>query len=128
MHRMDFLKRRAMAFLESARADLNRGDHDLVLFHVEQFLQLYLKHLIYKKVGDYPKTHSLIRLIKIIIEVYNDEKIKEFYERYLETLYLLEEAYISSRYLPRDYDEEIAERILNFAEIAKEVLEWLEGI
>jgi len=44
----------------------------------------------------------------------------------LEILYLLEEAYISSRYLPREYDKDIAERILKFAEKVLEVLEWLE--
>ncbi|PUA32578.1 MAG: hypothetical protein B7O98_06280 [Zestosphaera tikiterensis] len=122
----DFLRRRAKAFLESARADFSRGDHDLVLFHVEQFLQLYLKHLIYKKVGDYPKTNSLTHLMKLIMKIYSDEKLSEFYEKYLEVLYLLEEAYISSRYLPRQYDREIAERILKFAEKTLEVLEWLE--
>jgi len=53
-------------------------------------------------------------------------KLSEFYEKYLEVLYLLEEAYISSRYLPRQYDREIAERILKFAEKTLEVLEWLE--
>ena len=31
------LKRRARAFLESAKADFDRGGYDLVLFYVEQF-------------------------------------------------------------------------------------------
>ena len=39
---------------------------------------------------------------------------------------LLEEAYITSRYLPREYDEQIARRALEFAEKALEVMEWLE--
>ena len=39
---------------------------------------------------------------------------------------LLEEAYITSRYLPKKYDEEIARRVLEFAERALEVMEWLE--
>ncbi|MCD6515493.1 MAG: HEPN domain-containing protein [Candidatus Odinarchaeota archaeon] len=123
---VDFLKRRAKAFLESAQADFDRGGYDLVLFHVEQFLQLYLKHLLYRKIGDFPKTYSVVRLVKDVIKVYNDDRLKEFYKKNLETLYLLEEAYISSRYLPREYDEDIAERILKFAEKVLEVLEWLE--
>ena len=41
-------------------------------------------------------------------------------------LYLLEEAYISSRYIPREYDKEIAKRVLDFAEKIMEVLECLE--
>ncbi len=123
---VDFLKRRAKAFLESAQADFARGNYDLVLFHVEQFLQLYLKHLLYKKIGDFPKTHSVVRLIKDVIRVYSGDRLREFYEKNLETLYLLEEAYISSRYLPREYDKDIAERVLKFAEKILEVLEWLE--
>ncbi len=40
------MKKRARAFLEDAKTDYTRGYYDLVLFHVEQFLQLYLKYLI----------------------------------------------------------------------------------
>ncbi|MCD6487905.1 MAG: HEPN domain-containing protein [Desulfurococcales archaeon] len=125
-HYGDFLKRRAKAFLDDARIDFSRGVYDLVLFHVEQFLQLYLKYLLYRKIGDYPKTHSLIRLIREVIKVYGNSLLQRFYNENLETLYLLEEAYISSRYLPRQYDKEIAERILEFAGRALEVMEWLE--
>jgi len=123
---VNLLKRRAKAFLESARADYARGDYDLVLFHIEQFLQLYLKYLLYRRIGDYPKTHSLIRLLRDVMRVYGDNVLKEFYEENMEALYLLEEAYIASRYLPREYDREIAERILGFAKKALEVLECLE--
>jgi len=122
----DLLKKRAKAFLESAQTDFAKSNYDLVLFHVEQFLQLYLKHLLYMKIGDYPKTHSVVRLTRDLVKVYSEDRLKEFYERNLEILYLLEEAYISSRYLPREYDKDIAERILKFAEKALEVLEWLE--
>jgi len=82
--------------------------------------------LLYRKIGDFPKTYSVVRLVKDVIKVYNNDRLKEFYKKNLETLYLLEEAYISSRYLPREYDEDIAERILKFAEKVLEVLEWLE--
>ena len=120
------LKGRAKAFLEDAKVDFTRGDYDLVLFHVEQFLQLFLKYLLYQKIGDYPKTHSVVRLVRDLIKVYESNGLQEFYDESLETLYLLEESYIASRYLPREYDKEIAEIILKFSEKALEVLEWLE--
>jgi len=120
------LRRRARAFLESAKADFNRGDYDLVLFHVEQFLQLYVKYLLYLSLGDYPKTHSLTRLLKDLKKVRQEDVLKRFYDENLEMINLLEEAYITSRYLPREYDEEIARRALEFAEKALEVMEWLE--
>ena len=120
------MKRRARAFLESAKAYFNRGDYDLVLFHVEQFLQLYVKYLLYLSLGDYPKTHSLTRLLKDLKKVRQEDVLKRFYDENLEMINLLEEAYITSRYLPREYDEEIARRALEFAEKALEVMEWLE--
>lgn len=40
---------------------------------------------------------------------------------------LLEDAYISSRYLPRSFSREVAERALTFAERLLEVFSWLEG-
>ena len=122
----EVLRRRARAFLESAKADFNRGDYDLVLFHVEQFLQLYVKYLLYQSLGDYPKTHSLTRLLKDLKKVRQEDVLKRFYDENLEMINLLEEAYITSRYLPREYDEEIARRALEFAEKALEVMEWLE--
>ena len=82
--------------------------------------------MLYKKVGDYPKTHSIIRLIRHVMRIYGEQELKEFYKENLEILYLLEEAYIASRYLPREYDKEIAERALRFAFKALEVLECLE--
>jgi len=122
----EVLRKRARAFLESAKADFNRGDYDLVLFHVEQFLQLYVKYLLYLSLGDYPKTHSLTRLLKDLKKVRQEDVLKRFYDENLEMINLLEEAYITSRYLPREYDEEIARRALEFAEKALEVMEWLE--
>jgi len=120
------LKKRARAFLESAKADFERGDYDLVLFHVEQFLQLYLKYLLYLKLGDYPKTHSVTRLLRDLRKVRRETVLDKFYDENLEMINLLEEAYITSRYLPREYDEEIARRALKFAERAFEVMECLE--
>ena len=122
----EVLRKRARAFLESAKADFNRGDYDLVLFHVEQFLQLYVKYLLYLSLGDYPKTHSLTRLLKDLKKVRQEDVLKRFYDENLEMINLLEEAYITSRYLPREYDEEIARRALEFAEKALEVMECLE--
>lgn len=122
----ELLRRRALSFLMDARVDFERGDYDLVLFHVEQFIQLYIKYLLYRRIGDYPKSHSIVRLMRDLARVYGDESLNEFIGGNLETLYLLEEAYISSRYLPREYDAEIASRILRFGEKILEVFRCLD--
>ena len=120
------LKRRALGFLENAKDNFGRGEYDLTLFHVEQFLQLYLKYLLYEKVGAYPKTYSLIYLFKEAMKVFEDDEVREFFDKNLEAINLLEDAYVTSRYLPREYDEKIAEKMLDFAKEALEVLRCLE--
>jgi HEPN domain-containing protein len=122
----DLLKKRALSFLRDAKTDFENGDYDLVLFHVEQFVQLYSKYLMYRKIGDYPKTHSLMRLLNEIVKIYSGCGLKELLNEYLEAFYLLEESYISSRYLPREYDRNIASRILNLSEKLLEVFKCLE--
>jgi HEPN domain-containing protein len=122
----DLLKKRVLSFLRDAKTDFENGDYDLVLFHVEQFVQLYSKYLMYRKIGDYPKTHSLMRLLNEIVKIYSDCGLKELLNEYLEAFYLLEESYISSRYLPREYDRNIASRILNLSEKLLEVFKCLE--
>lgn len=78
----DFLKRRALDFLACAESDFERGRYSLVLFHVEQFLQLYLKHLLYRKIGDFPKTHSIIRLPKDLEFSRKALKVVEWLEKH----------------------------------------------
>ena len=97
-----------------------------MLLHVEQSMQLRLKYLIYLNIGDHPKTHSLTHLVGDVVELYKDAVLEEFYSENMELFYLLEEAHITSRYLPRSYEEEIAKRTLKFSEAAKEILECLE--
>ena len=122
----ELLKRRALSFLRDAVIDYEREDYDLALFHVEQFVQLYSKYLLYKRIGDYPKTHSVIRLLKDLVKVYGDCELSKVISENLEALYLLEESYVSSRYIPREYDKEIASKMLKLAEKMHEVFRCLE--
>jgi len=124
----ELLRKRALSFLRDARGDFEHGDYDLVLFHVEQLIQLYSKYLLYKRVGDYPKTHSIVRLLKDVAKVYDSRELNDFLSRNLEAIYLLEEAYISSRYLPREYDENIAAKVLKLGEEILEVFRCLESL
>lgn len=123
----ELLKRRALSFLRNARSSFELGEYDIALFNMEQFIQLYSKYLLYRRIGDYPKTHSIIRLLKDIARVYDAKELENFIEDNLEGLYLLEEAYISSRYLPREYDMNIAEKLLKLSEKALEVFKCLES-
>ncbi|MEM3694333.1 MAG: HEPN domain-containing protein [Candidatus Bathyarchaeia archaeon] len=89
----ELLKKRALSFFRDAQSDYEHGEYHLVLFHVEQSIQLYSKYLLYRRIGDYPKTHSIIKLLKDLVKVYAYEELNRFMNNNLEALYLLEEAY-----------------------------------
>jgi len=56
---MSFLRDRAEEFLDNAKYNLGKGFYNLVMFDIEQFIQLYSRFLIYLKLGDYPKTRDV---------------------------------------------------------------------
>jgi len=121
----NLLKRRALAFLETAKFNLDKANYDLAIFSIEQFMQLYTKYLLFKKIGDYPKTHSLTHLLRTLNQLINS-KLSSFIDKNLGIINFLEEAYISSRYLPRRYDEDIASKAYLLSKEALEVFEWIE--
>ncbi|MCD6244798.1 MAG: HEPN domain-containing protein [Candidatus Korarchaeota archaeon] len=113
------LRRRSKAFLERAIDSLNSGDYDIASFLSEQAVQLYLKSLLLEKLGDYPRTHSISTLLSIIKEIPSCDRLMELLERSRTEIRLMEDAYIASRYLAREYTREEAEVLVN---LAKEVL------
>jgi len=66
---------------------------------------------------DFPRTHSLIRLLKLAARAYDNEKeINKFLTGYRETINDLEEAYLTSRYLPVEFYPEQIQKMRNFVE------------
>ncbi|MEM1850021.1 MAG: HEPN domain-containing protein [Desulfurococcaceae archaeon] len=122
----EILRRRAESFLRHAIDDFDRRDYDLVLFHVEQAIQLYAKYLLYRRLGDFPKTHSIVGLLKDLVKIYGSKELESVIGSHIELLYLLEESYITSRYIPREYDPEIVTRALELGKKLLEVFKWLE--
>ena len=107
------LRRRSKAFLERAIDSLNSGDYDIASFLSEQAVQLYLKSLLLEKLGDYPRTHSISILLSIIKEIPSCDRLMELLERSRTEIRLMEDAYIASRYLAREYTREEAEVLVN---------------
>lgn len=64
MSKLDFLKERAIEFWETAQYLFEKGRYNLSAFNLEQAIQLWLKYLIGKKVGEWPKTQYLNELIE----------------------------------------------------------------
>jgi HEPN domain-containing protein len=60
----ELLRLRAETFLRNAERLYAKGEYDLAAFGVEQYCQLMLKYKLLLKTGAYPRTHSLIRLVR----------------------------------------------------------------
>ncbi len=109
----EVLKERAEAFLRNAKNLLKEGEYDLAAFSIEQYCQLILKYKLLIKTGTYPRTHSLIRLIRELARVVRDA------EKLLDDIIMItkiEDSYIGSRYLPRRYEKAEVEAMLKYIE------------
>ena len=104
------LKRRSMSFLEEAERLYGEAKYDLAAFMAEQACQLYLKYKLLIHVGTYPRTHSVKHLLSELAKL--KPELSEMLDRYALELGALEDAYIASRYLPREYSRGEVERLL----------------
>jgi len=121
---VDVFLDRAKKFESASEHFFKEGIYDLSAFHIEQSLQLYLKYILAKEIGYFPKTHSLSRLFKELSKI--DKKFKEFYEKNEIILKLVEDAYLLARYFPRDYSKrEVSKMIDVLKRFKEEFREWL---
>ncbi len=112
------LKRRGRASLELAEYSLSRGFHDMAVFHAHQAIELFVKGVLLKLVGTYPRTHDLMELLDDWLSEKCDLISKLLDERG-ERIDHLTDAYFSSRYSERSFRRELAS---SFIELAREVL------
>ncbi|MGC9174960.1 MAG: HEPN domain-containing protein [Thermoprotei archaeon] len=107
------LKRRAEAFLRNAQSLFESGDYDLAMFSLEQHCQLLVKYYLFYLDGTYPRTHSLTQLLRELAK--HNEGVSQLLhgESYLYVT-KLEDAYVASRYIPREYDREEVGPTLRF--------------
>jgi len=124
----DLLRTRAFEFLETARFHMEKEYYALAIFSLEQALQLFLKSRLLSNGVDYPKIHSVVRLLEILGEITSSEKCREtissLLDKYALELGLVEDADITSRYMVRIYKKAEAEKIFKAVEeIIKLVME-----
>ena len=117
-----YLLRRARGFLETAEYLLDQGVYDLAAFNLEQALQLLLNYKLLLLAGDYPRTHSIRRLFRALIEITGDDELEKFYLENIDVIGNIESAYIASRYLPVEFEKKEVENMLVFV---KKVFEKL---
>jgi len=110
----ELLRSRAESFLRNAQRLIEEGEADIAVFSLEQYCQLILKYKLLVYTGSYPRTHSIRLLIRELGRV--DPRILVLVSdvRNLHYVARLEEAYISSRYLPYKYTIEEVKDISRF--------------
>jgi len=116
------LLKRSKDFLETAEYQIGKGFYDLAAFSLEQALQLFLKAKVLAEGVDYPRTHSVRALLEILSELVPVDKkssVKGVLENYLLELGVLEDAYITSRYLMREFTRQEVEKL---AKAVKEIM------
>ena len=117
---------RSREFLETAEFQVSRGLFGIAVFSLEQALQLFLKSRMLVAGADYPRTHGVRALLEILSDLEVDEKkrvMKKVLRDYLFELGTLEDAYIASRYVMREFTEEEARRLMK---MVKEVMSHVE--
>jgi len=121
---IDLMRRRARSFASNAKHLIKEGVYDLAAFNAEQAAQLYLKATLLELIGDYPRTHSLITLLSELRRV-DEDVITRFVRENRLKLHALEDAYLTSRYFVKEFDESDAEELL---EISEEVIRLCEEL
>jgi len=120
------LLKRSRDFLETAEYQTGKGFYDLAAFSLEQAMQLFLKAKVLAEGVEYPRTHSVRTLLEILSDLVPENKksiVKSILENYLMELGMLEDAYITSRYLMREFTRREAERLTKAVkEIMKNVV------
>lgn len=119
------LVKRSMDFLDTADYQTSKGFYDLATFSLEQALELFLKAKVLAEGVDYPRTHSVRALLEILLDLVVEKRktiIKNVMEDYLLELGMLEDGYITSRYVMREFKKPEVEKLtIAVKEIMKNV-------
>ncbi|MDK6028908.1 HEPN domain-containing protein [Ignisphaera sp. 4213-co] len=116
----EYLIKRSRRFYETALIQIDKGFYDLAAFSLEQSLQLFLKAVLLKMGLEYPRTHSVRRLLELVYEISKEKEVEKLIRDLVLELALLEDAYITSRYIPREYGRE---EVLRLKKAVDEVME-----
>ena len=111
------IRRRASDCLYMARVAFEAERFDMAVFLAEQAAQLFLKAIILERTGEMPRTHRIRELLGVLRVVFPEKSalIESFVRENRQCLSALEDAYIASRYLFREYERDEASDFISFA-------------
>ncbi|MHB1812215.1 MAG: HEPN domain-containing protein [Thermoplasmataceae archaeon] len=111
---VQFLAQKADRFLITAKLQIDEEFYDLATFSLQQSLELTLKSILLSSAGDYPRSHSLRDLLKLAFESSGGncgEKAYFLLNQYSFQLNMLEDAYSTSRYFQKSFDEDDVKKL-----------------
>ena len=117
-------KEKADAFLDTAIYNFEKGRYDLAAFNIEQAIQLYIKTKLLELLGEFPRTHSLVALLRELSRVFKEEEVERFRKENIGMLTKLSDVYITSRYYTREFYEEEVKELIEFAYRVRRLLEY----
>lgn len=123
---IDILRIRSENFFRNAERLLEEGVYDLAAFSLQQAVELFLKYKLFLLLGEYPRTHSIKRLLREIGKtVGKEEDIEAFLSENIDRISNLENAYITSRYIPTEFERKEVENML---EVARRIIKFVEAL
>ena len=117
---VEFVEKKADRFFITAGLQINEEFYDLASFSLQQSLELTLRAILLESAGDYPRTHALKSLLRIIIETCGtkcSQSAKSLLEKYTFELNMLEDAYTTSRYFDKTFDEDEVKKLNSVTEL-----------
>lgn len=117
-------KEKADAFLDTAIYNFEKGRYDLAAFNIEQAVQLYIKTKLLELLGEFPRTHSLVALLRELSRVFKEEEVERFRKENIGILTKLSDVYITSRYYTREFYEDEVKELIEFAYKVRRLLEY----
>jgi len=117
-------KEKADAFLDTAIYNFEKGRYDLAAFNIEQAVQLYVKTKLLELLGEFPRTHSLVALLRELSRVFKEEEVEKFRKENIGMLTKLSDVYITSRYYTREFYKDEVKELIEFAYKVRRLLEY----
>jgi len=122
---IEFLKRQSLKAYDVAKKAFDDENYNWSIFLLEQAIQLLIKYLLALKIGYYSKTHRLSELFEEISEICPE--CYEFYLRNRDKFTVIEDSYIFSRYLGKEYKREDVENKFELFEKLRRIVEKHES-
>ncbi len=123
---IEVLRERSEKFLKNAKDLIGQGIYDLAAFNLQQSVELYLKYKLFLLSGDYPKTHSIKKLLKEIGRISGkDDAVSKFVTNNIDRISNLENAYITSRYIPSEFERT---EVINLLEVAEKIRKFVDSL